>query len=77
MSNIVPSRDGLLQVANLLLLLGNGEANDPIGILKEVRRIFCYNGDYTPEAQEIVSNIRSTFQEVNACIAAILADLPA
>lgn len=76
MSNIVPSRDGLLQVANLILMLGNGQSNDPVGVLRQVNGIFSYNGPRTPEVDKVVTDIRATFQEVNSCIAAILADLP-
>jgi hypothetical protein len=75
MSNISPSRDGLLKVQELLLLLGNG--TDNVGILRPTNAIFNYSGPMTPEIANIVQNIRSTFQLVDSCIAGILADLPA
>ena len=71
MANVLPSRDGLLNVSKLLLTLGTGKPDDNIGILKSVNLIFNYNGPRTTEVDALVSQIRATFQDVNTCIASI------
>lgn len=70
MSNIVPSIDGQLSV-EALTSLWTQEVSP--GCLE----IFAYNGPETPEISQKVVNLRARFQDINAYIAKILADLPA
>lgn len=69
MTNIVPNIDGKISVSTLGLLW-----NDEVS--KNCMAIFSYNGPETPEVSKVVVDTRARFQDINALIAKILADLP-
>jgi len=70
MANIVPNIDGTLSV-EALTALWTQEVSP--GCLK----IFAYDGPETPAMSQLVADLRARFQDINAYIAKILADLPA
>lgn len=67
---ILPSVDGAMKVDNITNLWN-------MELAKNTKAIFQYNGPETPEAVQLVSDIRQRFQELQEYIAIILADLPA
>jgi uncharacterized lipoprotein YajG len=67
--NIIPNVDGAIQV-DIVTNMWNME------LAKNCKAIFSYSGPYTSEVQKIVSDIRARIQQMNTCIATILAELP-
>ncbi len=70
MSNIVPCSAGKIDVVTLSVFW-----NDEVS--KNCLNIFSYNGPETPEVTALVAETRARFQDINALIAKILAELPA
>ncbi len=74
MKNITPSRQGLLKVQELLILLGNGKDN--VGILTPINAVFNYSGLENPQISQMMIEIKEDLEKAKGCINDILSALP-